>query len=328
MNGLIPTYAQNEKLSEATTPRTCAAQTVYASKSNIPASYATVSRCSVQAQTGNLSNDYEYRTTSLKHGATPDKRFVSLRQWIQDSRQMHESEQGKEGCRKTTLRYADFLWRTWNLILEYDSDAFHASKDRLGLDSARRAELQREGFSVITLTNHQLSSVEDFSVVTDALLAKMNRADRTARIEHYGNIEKLYANKSSPLTQTESEWDDRPVHPLMPILPHRLQASANRTAHPPTIESTTKSLRKLTLEAMFGANDAKTAAKVNSRASKVKAGAEASSDHTPQSSHNCHAILTCSPTHRNRVPQSSALHRWRGVRSVRPIGCGKEKRQA
>lgn len=100
------------------------------------------------------------------------------------------SEQGKEGCRKTTLRYADFLWRTWNLILEYDSDAFHASKDRLGLDSARRAELQREGFSVITLTNHQLSSVEDFSVVTDALLAKMNRADRTARIEHYGNIEK------------------------------------------------------------------------------------------------------------------------------------------
>lgn len=71
MNGLIPTYAQNEKLSEATTPRTCAAQTVYASKSNIPASYATVSRCSVQAQTGNLSNDYEYRTTSLKHGAHP-----------------------------------------------------------------------------------------------------------------------------------------------------------------------------------------------------------------------------------------------------------------
>lgn len=40
--------------------------------------------------------------------------------------------------RNGTKRYADYLWRAWKLILEYDSDEFHASREKLGADSARR----------------------------------------------------------------------------------------------------------------------------------------------------------------------------------------------
>lgn len=87
-------------------------------------------------------------------------------------------------------RYADFLWRAWKLILEYDSDEFHASREKLGADSARRAELQRAGYTVVTLTNRQLSNADEFSIVVDALLNKMGKQSRTARLENCGNTER------------------------------------------------------------------------------------------------------------------------------------------
>lgn len=90
----------------------------------------------------------------------------------------------------TIKRYADFLWRTWKLILEYDSDEFHASREKLGADSVRRAELQRAGYTVVTLTNRQLSNVDEFSIVVDALLKKMGKQHRAARLENYGKTER------------------------------------------------------------------------------------------------------------------------------------------
>lgn len=86
-------------------------------------------------------------------------------------------------------RYADYLWKAWKLILEYESDAFHASSEKLGADSARRAELQREGYTVVTLTNRQLSNTEEFSIVVDTLLKKMGRPDKTAQVENYDTTE-------------------------------------------------------------------------------------------------------------------------------------------
>lgn len=92
--------------------------------------------------------------------------------------------------RNGTKRYADYLWRAWKLILEYDSDEFHASRKKLGADSARRAELQRAGYTVVTLTNRQLSNIEELSVVVDTLLNKMGMKSKTARIENYCELER------------------------------------------------------------------------------------------------------------------------------------------
>ena len=54
------------------------------------------------------------------------------------------------------VRYADFFWAVARLILEYDSDEFHVGVEKIGLDSARRTQLQVEGYHVVTLTNYQL----------------------------------------------------------------------------------------------------------------------------------------------------------------------------
>ena len=89
-----------------------------------------------------------------------------------------------------TKRYADYLWRAWKLILEYDSDEFHATREKLGADSARRAELQRAGYTVVTLTNRQLSNIGEFSIVVDTLLETMGRPNKTAQVDNYDKVER------------------------------------------------------------------------------------------------------------------------------------------
>lgn len=78
-----------------------------------------------------------------------------------------------------TVRYADFFWRLWNLILEYDSDAFHTGSGRIGRDNARRSQLQAAGYTVVTLTNRQLHTADEFEDVVDTLLRAMRRNSKT-----------------------------------------------------------------------------------------------------------------------------------------------------
>ena len=68
-------------------------------------------------------------------------------------------EQFQRSLGSATFRY-DFYWPAHNLEVEYDSDAFHTSAAGISSDAERRNALQAMGFSVITVTNGQVSSTD------------------------------------------------------------------------------------------------------------------------------------------------------------------------
>lgn len=67
-----------------------------------------------------------------------------------------------EGRKCTPRKFfvLDLFWQSARLDVEYDSDAFHASAAGISSDAERRNALQAMGFSVITVTNGQVSSAD------------------------------------------------------------------------------------------------------------------------------------------------------------------------
>ena len=65
-----------------------------------------------------------------------------------------------EGRKCTPRKFfmLDLFWQNACLDVEYDSDAFHTSAAGISSDAERRNALQAMGFSVITVTNGQVSS--------------------------------------------------------------------------------------------------------------------------------------------------------------------------
>ena len=67
-----------------------------------------------------------------------------------------------EGRKCTPRKFfvLDLFWQSARLDVEYDSDAFHTSAAGISSDAERRNALQAMGFSVITVTNGQVSSAD------------------------------------------------------------------------------------------------------------------------------------------------------------------------
>lgn len=76
-----------------------------------------------------------------------------------------------EGRKCTSHKYfvLDLFWENARLDVEYDSDAFHASKAGIASDAERRNALVAMGYTVITVTNGQMSSVDSFDDVAFAV---------------------------------------------------------------------------------------------------------------------------------------------------------------
>ena len=72
-----------------------------------------------------------------------------------------------EGRKCTPHKYfvLDLYWSDARLDVEYDSDAFHASSAGIASDAERRNALRSMGYSVITVTNAQMSSPDSFDDV-------------------------------------------------------------------------------------------------------------------------------------------------------------------
>lgn len=73
-------------------------------------------------------------------------------------------------------RFADLLWKPWKLILEYDSNQFHTGEDKIGHDSARRTQLQADGYHVVSMTRHQLHDPSEFRDVIHTIRRFMGDA--------------------------------------------------------------------------------------------------------------------------------------------------------
>ncbi len=89
------------------------------------------------------------------------------------------------GGGSTAMRYADFCWKDKRVVLEYDSDEYHAGVAKLSQDSARRAQLQAAGYTVITLTNHQLHDAAEFEHVVSTLRRLLRRRSKTAGVDGF-----------------------------------------------------------------------------------------------------------------------------------------------
>lgn len=79
-------------------------------------------------------------------------------------------------CLRTGKNYfvADLLWSSKRLVVEYDSNEFHAGKERISSDADRRNILASLGYTVVTVVSNQLYSA--------------NKADELARqlLKHLG----------------------------------------------------------------------------------------------------------------------------------------------
>lgn len=76
----------------------------------------------------------------------------------------------------------DMFWRKARVALEYDSDGWHASKERLAYDSRRRNLLKSLGLETITVTNEELKSLADLDRIA-ANLARLLGVRRRPRKE-------------------------------------------------------------------------------------------------------------------------------------------------
>ena len=75
---------------------------------------------------------------------------------------------------------ADMLWPRAKLVLEYDSDAWHADKARLNYDSQRRNLLRSIGYEVISLTNSEIKSLAHLDRIVRSIRKALGCRFRTS----------------------------------------------------------------------------------------------------------------------------------------------------
>lgn len=78
-------------------------------------------------------------------------------------------------------RFCDLYWPARRLAIEYDSNRFHVGADRIARDASRRAQLAREGVTVLTLTWDQVRDVIQFHEVALLVAARLQGGFRCSR---------------------------------------------------------------------------------------------------------------------------------------------------
>lgn len=76
-------------------------------------------------------------------------------------------------------RVCDLLWRGERVAVEYDSDAYHASGQKIADDSARRSELMHAGYSVVSVTTRLFFDYASFDAQAHVLRKLLGRRERS-----------------------------------------------------------------------------------------------------------------------------------------------------
>jgi len=71
--------------------------------------------------------------------------------------------------------YGDLYWPGARVDIEYDSDAFHSTPDRIAADSIRRTTLNSTGVTVITVSRKQIISNSRMREVAKVLSKKLGK---------------------------------------------------------------------------------------------------------------------------------------------------------
>lgn len=87
----------------------------------------------------------------------------------------------RSSARWPASRFCDLYWPARRLAIEYDSNRFHVGANRIARDASRRAQLAREGVTVLTLTWDQVRDVTQFHEVALLVAARLQGGFRCSR---------------------------------------------------------------------------------------------------------------------------------------------------
>ena len=87
----------------------------------------------------------------------------------------------RSSARWPASRFCDLYWPARRLAIEYDSNRFHVGANRIARDASRRAQLAREGVTVLTLTWDQVRDVIQFHEVALLVAARLQGGFRCSR---------------------------------------------------------------------------------------------------------------------------------------------------
>lgn len=76
------------------------------------------------------------------------------------------------------IRRPDLSWPGAKVAVEYDSDEFHAERQKIARDAKRRTLLQAAGYSVIVITNDQMKSLAEMDRIAASLFQKLGKSPR------------------------------------------------------------------------------------------------------------------------------------------------------
>ena len=101
--------------------------------------------------------------------------------------ELSKSEQRASGL---SCCYGDAVWPEHNLVVEYDSGKYHSSAVKLERDAMRRNTLRHAGYTVLEVTNQQLTSIDAFEQIVEEVaritgkrIAPDQRGKTPARLE-------------------------------------------------------------------------------------------------------------------------------------------------
>lgn len=100
---------------------------------------------------------------------------------LQDARSQEVSGKHWRAC--------DLLWEDERVDVEYDSEAFHSTREQRYQDSVRRNALTNSGFKVISVTPNQLQSLDEMRTVARVLARALSKRTRI-RISGYEQMQR------------------------------------------------------------------------------------------------------------------------------------------
>lgn len=87
-----------------------------------------------------------------------------------------------DSCDSQLARYADICWPHERVLVEYDSDEFHAFSEKISQDSQRRTELMNQRYRTVSITNNEIKDLVLFRksvcVIAKLLGRKMPRSEK------------------------------------------------------------------------------------------------------------------------------------------------------
>lgn len=92
------------------------------------------------------------------------------------------------------VRVADLFWPEAKIAVEYDSDAFHAEKEKLRRDALRRNQLESQSVTVLTATAEHLSSLAALDELAGQIVRALGRSLHRGRLAAAGERAALLAS--------------------------------------------------------------------------------------------------------------------------------------